>query len=666
MRKVNPGVNPRLVYSHFTLEERTIVNNLGHEWYVTHGGDAVTLGKTSTYRYFLIRPTTIFSEMFNLQQELVCVFSPYDDFETRSLDAIDYAIKQYQPLRVDRICSVLISKDEAIESKLQSIIKSDPESQIVVPFTYNELLNLFKQDQYFIRNRFKSHFYTRDLFAFEAPLKKDIYFFGRNDLIHRLVNRYRANECSGLFGLRKTGKTSVVFGVVRALSLIGAKSVIIDCQNPAFHQRHWNHALWYLVKEIIEQNKLNIQIVDEKEYTETNAPLIFEQELQKINTKIGKKNILIIFDEIENITFRISPSEFWANKLDFVYFWQTLRSIFQKLDNVFSYMVIGTNPLCVETPTVWGKDNPIFNQLPYEYIPGFDVPQTREMVRKIGRIMGLKFDEIIYGKLTDDFGGHPYLIRHVCSVINRITPPTRPTQIDKNIYEQAKNIFIRDYTSYIEMILEVLSRFYNEEHEMLVYLANGDMKIFNDLSDLWPAFTNHLIGYGIIQKVNNSFSFKVECVKEYLAQKQKYQRINLTQNQMLQEISERRNSLEPKIRNIVRMQLLAFHGKNGAKQKMLDIFDSKRKEKYGGAAYEDLFDPNKVDIYFDDLRKIIYKNWLCFENIFDKDMQDFNDRMKAINKYRIDAHAKPITNEKMAHFRVSMCEIEKQVEEFLV
>ncbi len=664
-RKVNPGVNPNLVNWHFTSEEKTIINNLGHEWYVTHGGAEVTLGKTSTYRYFLMRPTTIYSEMFNLQQELVCVFSPYDVFETRSLDAIDYAIKQYQPLRVDRICSILISKDEVIESALQSIVKSDPESQIVIPFTYSELINLFKQDAYFMRNRFKSHFYTRDLFAFEAPLKKDIYFFGRNDLIHRLVNRYRANECSGLFGLRKTGKTSVVFGVIRALSLIGAKSAIIDCQNPAFHQRRWNNALWYLIKEILEQNKLNMQTADEKEYTETNAPLIFEQELRKINAKIGKKNILIIFDEIENISFRISPSDHWANKLDFVYFWQTLRSLFQKLDNVFAYLVVGTNPLCIETPTVQGKDNPIFNQLPYEYIPGFDVPQTREMVRKIGRIMGLKFDEIIYGKLTDDFGGHPYLIRHVCSVINRITPPTRPTQIDKNIYEQAKNIFVRDYASYIEMILEVLTRFYSEEHEMLAYLANGDIKTFHEISDLSSAFTNYLIGYGIIQKVNNSFSFKVECIKEYLVQKQKYRKVNVTQNEMLHEISERRNLLEPRIRDIVRMQLLAAYGKNGAKQKIMDIFDNNRKAKHSGVSYEDLFDTNKVDLYFDDLRKVICKNWPCFKNIFDRNMQDFNDRMKAINKYRVDAHAKQITPEKMAHFRVSMCEIEKQVEEFI-
>ena len=53
------------------------------------------------------------------------------------------------------------------------------------------------------------------------------------------------------------------------------------------------------------------------------------------------------------------------------------------------------------------------------------------MVRKLGRIMGLRFDEIIYGKLTEDFGGHPFLIRHVCSVINRISPAERPVIVDK-------------------------------------------------------------------------------------------------------------------------------------------------------------------------------------------------------------------------------------------
>lgn len=662
---VNPGVNPRLVTQHFSHDEKAIIHNLGHEWYVTHGGREITLGKTSTYRYFLMRPVNVYSEMFNLKQEIIVLFSPYETFETRSLDAIDYAIKQYQPLRVDRLCSVLVSKDKSIESTLSSILKSDPESQIVVPFTYDELMNLNKLDPFFMRNRFKSHFYTRDLFAFEAPLKKDLYFFGRNDLIHRIVNRHRSNENSGLFGLRKTGKTSVIFGIQRALSKIWAKSVFIDCQNPAFHRRRWNKALWYIISQIKLQAKLTMETQNEENFTEEDAPILFETDLLDIYNKLHRNSILIIFDEIENITFDVSPSENWAKELDFIYFWQTLRSIFQKLDNVFAYLIVGTNPMCIETPTIHGKDNPIYNQVPYEYIPSFDVPQTREMVHKLGRRMGLKFDEIIYGKLTEDFGGHPFLIRHVCSVVNRISHTVRPTFVDKTIYEQAKEIFHRDYSNYIEMILEVLVKFYDDEYEMLKYLARGDFRTFDELSQMSPLYTNHLLGYGIVNKHDISYSFGIEAVHDYLSKKEKYKRLDQKPNEMWEEISERRNFLEPQIRHIVRLQMLAIHGRVTARERILKVLGPRRSTLCSSFSYDELFDPYKSKLLFDDLRKTIRRNWDCFRNIFGEDVDEFNARMTAINKYRADAHAKQLTSNEMSYFRVCISAIEKQVKEFL-
>ncbi len=37
------------------------------------------------------------------------------------------------------------------------------------------------------------------------------------------------------------------------------------------------------------------------------------------------------------------------------------------------------------------------------------------MVSTIGNYMGMRFDDEIYTYLTDDFGGHPFIIRQVCS-----------------------------------------------------------------------------------------------------------------------------------------------------------------------------------------------------------------------------------------------------------
>ncbi|GAA5032847.1 hypothetical protein GCM10011506_23010 [Marivirga lumbricoides] len=661
--KTYPGYNPQTKFDHFDEEEKKIIAKFAGEWYVTNGGGIFNLGTTSEYKYFLIKPPDNYKELFNIELEIIVIFSNYSTFETRSLDAISFIEKRYQNLRLEKLCAVIISKDESIVGRINDLVKNDQESQLIVPFHFEELLD--NPDSYLIRNRFKSHFYTRDLFAFESPLKKDLYFFGRNDLVHKLVNRHRSNENSAIFGLRKTGKTSIVFGIKRILDTINERFCFIDCQNPALHKRNWNKALWYVIDQLYEQNTLKYKKRREAEYTETDAPIYFEEALKHFKIISKSSSCLVVFDEIENITFGTAPTEHWTKELDFVFFWQTIRSTFQKHNKLFSYLIIGTNPMCLEKSSINGKDNPIFNQIYFEYVPNFDVPQTREMVRKLGRIMGLKFDETIFAKLTEDFGGHPFLIRHVCSIINKICSETRPIRVDRTIYNQAVKKFNLENAHYIDMILNVLKEYYQSEFDMLKYIALDDLDTFNELAELSPEFTNHLIGYKILDKINGSYSFRIEAVKDYLLNRHKYEKALDSSEDRRKEISERRNRIELKLRKIVRTQLLAVKGKSEATQIFLSVLGDPRKTSYQGLKYADLFDSNKSEIYFEDIRKIIIKYYEIFKNIFGSDKDDFNNKMTIINKYRSDAHAKKVTREEMEVFRISISYIEDKISDFL-
>lgn len=662
-KKATAGLNQFTKIDHFTEDERRILRRFSSEWYVTNGGGIIELGLTSSYKYFLIKPVASYQELFNIEREIVVVFSNYESFEPRSLDSFDFVNTKFQDLRIDKICSVLISKDINIESKIRNLLKTGTEYQIVVPFYFNELLE--NHDAYLIRNRFKDHFYNRDLFAFESALKKDLYFFGRNDLVHKIVSRHRSGENSGLFGLRKTGKTSIIFGIQRVLKAQEELSVYIDCQDTSFYLKRWNKALKYIIDEIKTQNNIVVLISDNDNYTEDNASKAFEKDILKLHKKCNCKRILIIFDEVERITFEIASADHWKKGNDFIYFWQSLRALFQRLPDIFTYLIVSTNPKAVETSTMNGIDNPIFAQIPFEYIPPFEVYQVREMVRRLGRIMGLNFDETIYAKLAEDFGGHPFLIRNVCSAINKICPKERPVRIDRTLYDKGKDLFNQDYKPYIEMILNVLKEYYNDEFEMLKFLALDDIATFNEFAKISKQYTNHLLGYNIIDKNLDSYSFKIESVKQYLVEINKYKRVNLTNKEMYKEISERRNTLEPKLRNIIKTLLQAKYGESIAKSIVLDIFGNGRKNKYNALSYKDIFNPNKTEIYFEDLKKIITKEWSVFEYIFGRDKEGFNVCMTAINKYRIDAHAKDITSEEMEYFRVCISKIEKYIYDYL-
>ncbi len=661
--KVRPGINPQVIFEHFDDQERRIIDRFAKDWYVTNGGGELWLSQTSNYRYMLIKPTDIFQEMFNIDREMILLFSPYESFEPRTLDAIAKATARHQSLRIERICSILVSKDPDVPSKLKELLKNDQEAQIIIPFTYEELSSS-ESDPYFFRNRFIEHFYARDLFASESPLKKDLYFFGRTDLVHSLINRHRSNQVSGLFGLRKTGKTSVIFGIQRGLRKVDGASVFIDCQTPAFHRLKWNQALHYVLMAVRKQNDLNERLGQLEDYTETKAAVLFENHLRRMSEQLGSKTIMLIFDEIENITPTVSPTKHWREGEDFVLFWQTVRSLFQSSSGLFSYLLVGTNPLCVELPTVGTADNPLFAQVPLEYIPGFDVPQTREMVRRLGRIMGLKFDEVIYGKLTEDCGGHPYLIRHICSVIHRISSSERPVRVDKTLYARAVDIFLRDYTQFLEMILSVLQEYFNDEFEMLKMLSREDHKTFQEFAEISPLYTNHLLGYGVLQEVDKRFDFRIEVVRCHLKAREKYKKLHMSTEEKWAEISERRNDMEQRLRKLCRMQLLAQLGEVNARNSMLSILGNPRDVRCSGYLYRDLFDGNKSGILFSDLPKLIRKHWDCFSNVLGHDKAKVERDLQIINELRVDAHAKDITDEEMAVFRFAAGRIEEALGSF--
>jgi hypothetical protein len=663
----------------FSNEEERIVYQLAKDWFVTNTGE-FSIGNNSQYRFALIKATPKYREAFGLERELIVIFSDYDIFQSRSIDAIDKLLEsvldRYESLRIERICSILFSKDKNIKDKISKILKEsqNAESQVVIPISYEEILQPQNaNNEYFLVNKFREHFYARDLFDFTSPLRKDLYFFGRTDLINKLGNRHFSHENSSIFGLRRSGKTSLVFAIQRQMDKVGCPSVFIACDNTSFQQRRWNECLHYILNELVNlyRDKISKKLLSPlEEYTEKDAALVFEKDLRNIHSKLGKQPILLVFDEIERITFNTAFINHWKEGLDFVFFWQTLKSVFNSSTNIFSYLIVGTNPACIETAKIAEVDNPIFQSVSIEYLDRFDVSQTRDMVGKLGKFVGLDFEESIYTKLTEDYGGHPFLIRQACSFIYQKNKGSLPIKIDRAMYLKAKDEFETNKArGYIKLVLEVLIDFYPDEHFMLTLLAVGDTDFFNKLADSSPEYVTHLVGYGIISKNINQdgYDFRIDAVQKYLQDRNKYKSLNLTVQEMRQEICTRRIELEIRLREIIRMKILGRYNKLIDAHKIIAdaLKNDNRKKNLQSFAYKDLFDPSKVNIFLDVLRTIVIQEWEIFEEIFVR-KEEFNQVMQSLNKYRrIDAHSyETVTNTQFTDFRVNIEWIETRLVEW--
>lgn len=649
--EIHPGINPMAQFDYFTTQEKQIINKLSKILYITYGGQQINIGN-SNYKYCLAKPTNTFSEQFNIYREIVIVFSDYVSFEPRSLDAASHVILNTlrSPLRIERICNVLISSENDVETKVRNLLKNDLNMQVVVPFSYQEFFEkTFNED--LMVNRFRDFFFDRDLFAQSAPIQKDLYFFGRRDYVQGLINRAISSEHSGVFGLRRSGKTSVLYAIERSLSRQNYMSLLIDCQK--VHLYRWNELLFYLLKEISIKLKKDIYY-SESDFSEKQATRLFHEGM----TAILENRLILLFDEIEHLTFDISMSEHWKNGKDFVLFWQAIRSYYQTNPNKISLIIAGTNPKINETPIINGYDNPMYQQLTSgTYLPAFDLLHTSEMVKKLGGYMGLIFEDDVCSFLQDDFGGHPFLIRRICSSINRYINQNnfkKPCNINKLIYNKVKEDFIHTESDrFCDLILFVLTQSYIEEYNVLKQLAND-----GNIKNADYTILSHLLGYNIVTETNGIYDFKIDIIKEYLKKKFKYDKKNLSIEEKWAEISIRRNKIEILLRRIIKTQLLSIYNKQIASAKVISCMESNCQQKAKKLQYEELFDPNKNNLYFKDLSKIISSNWNCFANIFGKKQLTIG-QLNIINELRVDCHAKQISETEFCAFRSAMAWLEE-------
>ncbi|WP_022851267.1 AAA-like domain-containing protein [Limisalsivibrio acetivorans] len=649
------GIKPSVNLYGFTDEEHNIITSAwANELSITYTKSDIDV-KGSKYKCFLINPTEHYRDMFNFNKEIAVVFSPYKQTDSRLLEAIAIINKSHSN-RIDKICLVVITKDMNPEESIKDIV-DDVETQIIVPFSYQEFQF---HDDFRIRNRFIKYLYSRDLFAFESPLKTERFFFGRKEIVATLFNRFKSKEHSGLFGLRKTGKTSIIYSLRRHLENDSYPYIHIDCQDPGFHQRRWNEALSYIFRKQGSEGKYET-IYDDSLFSEKDASFYFEKSLVEISKKHQNKPVLLIFDEIEHMSNGLSPSYHWNEGNDFVLFWQSIRATLQSNHNLGSFLIAGTNPTCIESTKVNNIDNPLYNIVHHEYVASFQHNETRDMVRTLGRRMGLKFEESVFHLLNDDYGGHPFLIRHMCShLFSSFKNDTKPLTITKDHYKDSKETFLNNSNKYFQLILEVLKTSYDFEYELLVLLAEDDIETFNDFCNQQPDIIGHLLGYNVIKRGNNKYVFNIESMKEYL--------LKDTQSQPLKSdmdikhyILGERTYIEENLRQFVKSIIYTAYGSESKNiiSKHMD------KKSTSSLSYRELFDPNKNKIYFNILIKIICSEWDKFKNHISLEKSDFTFHLGNINKLRkVDAHASKISKTDLEQLKLSFKKVKEELDNY--
>ena len=193
------------------------------------------ISNTKIYAYIL-KPEDFMKEAFGFDKEMLLAYSPYQRMESRSIQAIDELFRIYPFAgRVDSLNCFFLSDDANVEEWIKTSASSES-VRIIVPFSCEEAANN-KNDPWYIRNKLRKYFFGLDLFGYTLPLNDDTYFFGRQQILARYIDSIKRGENRGIFGLRKTGKTSLLYKINRVVSEQKLGEVFFyDCKSPSFRK----------------------------------------------------------------------------------------------------------------------------------------------------------------------------------------------------------------------------------------------------------------------------------------------------------------------------------------------------------------------------------------------------------------------------------------------
>ena len=620
--------------------------------------------KSTNYSIHFIKPVDKLKQLYNLGDEvlILCCNDKFREFKSRTKDYLDFLLimsSEYKN-RLDKITCFLFDDCEDIVDRVKQDRIENPDSRLIVPFSFSEIEHGLTED--FLQGRLRTFLYERDLFGVATPLQNDNMFFGkdRNDIISELYGKYRQGEHGGLFGLRKIGKTSILNLLQQRVDQSNGIVKYFDCTK--YHHLRWYQFLRQIIIEIgekyltDEENGATVSFVSD-EYDEMTANLTFEKDLKKLYSLLSGKRMLFIFDEIEQISYSTSPSQHWKNENDSLFFWQAIRSIFQTDSYLFSFIITGVNPKCIEDSKINEIDNPIFNILTPIFVPLFEYSDVNNMVSNIGRHLGLSFDEEIFTKLVDDYGGHPFLTRQVCSKINNELlreKQIRPYRISKYTYEKRSTDYRTQMETVFAQILGVLEDYYPNEYELLKVLALDGSDKFKRKLVYGDSSISHLLGYCLIQNVGGDYYIRIKSIGDYLIRKNPYD-ITITDDiKRREQIVRRRSIIENEMRSLIANQLRIKYGKKAREQLIQKIngttTDKTQEPKIKAA-------PNLAhamqELYFSQLKELIIKDWKDYNTIF-VDRVKFEQFFETINKFRkVDAHSSSISDEDNAILHIA-------------
>lgn len=358
------------------------------------------------------------AEMFDAHLEIQVVYAEYNAVEPRLLEIVQSRISKNA--RVDNGIFVIASLDDTVNR----LFRRRSGEFAAIDLNLNQL----NRETLEIRHKMAEVLTAADHYDYTKPIHSRSGFFGRDSEFQELISAINSGQSVGVFGLRKTGKTSLLNFVASNRRDAKHPVVWVDISGVSsadeFRLKLLTSAWESAVRSSeVDESRVRLRVLNRSGELKVSPEILrlhWLSDIEKISGLFDKR-LEVFIDEIDQLAPGRSYLGAESNELLIVM--TQLRGMIQSAspDTGMVLVCAGVDPALFEKSTIGsGADNLLYKLVRLMFLAPLSRDEMAEMVRDLGRRMGIRVrDHETIDFLFAEYGGHALLTRKACSLAAR-------------------------------------------------------------------------------------------------------------------------------------------------------------------------------------------------------------------------------------------------------
>jgi hypothetical protein len=427
-------------------------------------------------------------------------YSDYADLQLRTFEAL-LGVKITRPHH--RHVYGLWSRDPRLATKLDQWTLTEPYAMVALPHDGTAEVAAREFLEGLVAQLSRHNPYERTNPVNGAD------FFGRKALLRDLAAELREGRVCGVFGLRKTGKTSLVTELGRQWTKDEPTRRVFVLRDLETLPSEPSQQVGQLVSDLAQQMMQKFREIGLRTHELSllgDRPGVgqWRQAVQAgLAHPTGKdKQVVVALDEIESLVGPDAGTS--TDKPQIAEFFGALRSLVQENAN-FNVLISGITATPLKLATLYGRENPLFAWAKPIFVSTLDDADATEMVKSLGSQMAVTWSPEALSTVLAQTGGHVYLTRSLAAAAcESLSTELEVRSVTPQVIAGIIRPWRRNTVDIVNSMVDALGRFYPSELAVLeLGSSTGD---FAALDDEYPSELANLIQLGIVLEDGQNFS----------------------------------------------------------------------------------------------------------------------------------------------------------------